>query len=538
MPHPGQRLAGKSAFEQKKAQYLSISVHLDIFVVIFLVERKILLTSVELRPKYSEKPPAGETGGTPPNSPQVPKIWDTPCPSREADNVLSGEITMNRKKYMRVAALFPVALAMLLVLNYGLVAVGKGFLYRVTTATDTGRDSNHPSISDDGRWIAFSGDSDFLGGGVLADEFEIWLYDTQNITYTKVTTLTATGRESIDPVISGDGATIAFASSSDLLGQGATAFPEVWLYKTTTMTFTRVTSRPVLDQNSNKNFYGFSLNITGTVLAIESNVGLRGETLGGTFPPTEIWLYDTGQLTFTRVTTATDSNRSSSAPALSGDGQWLAFHSDSDLLTQGIVNGQNEVWLYDTAAMTVTRVTTASDSSNRESKNPSLDHLGRWLVFHSDSDFLGQSLPDDQFEIWLVDTTTMSFTRVTTSTGGGSLYPTISGDGSTIVFISNADFLDEAAGNTLSEWEFWEYNISGGAFYRLTNGGINSAGPPANDALPSNAAELLTVNETGTSIVSSSDRDFLSQGVPANQFELWLVKAPSDATFLPVMLKN
>jgi hypothetical protein len=44
----------------------------------------------------------------------------------------------------------------------------------------------------------------------------------------------------------------------------------------------------------------------------------------------------------------------------SADGTKIAFTSDPDYLNQGIEAMQDEVWLFDTRAMTLTRVTTAT----------------------------------------------------------------------------------------------------------------------------------------------------------------------------------
>ena len=41
-----------------------------------------------------------------------------------------------------------------------------------------------------------------------------------------------------------------------------------------------------------------------------------------------------------RVTSASESNRNSYDPSLSGDGTVVAFQSDSDLLNEGIADGQ------------------------------------------------------------------------------------------------------------------------------------------------------------------------------------------------------
>ncbi len=50
---------------------------------------------------------------------------------------------------------------------------------------------------------------------------------------------------------------------------------------------------------------------------------------------------------FTRVTSASDANRDSQYPSLSGDGTAVAFESDSDLLNEGIADGQWEIWLWE-----------------------------------------------------------------------------------------------------------------------------------------------------------------------------------------------
>ena len=107
-----------------------------------------------------------------------------------------------------------------------------------------------------------------------------------------------------------------------------------------------------------------------------------------------------GGATLVRVTTASDGNRDSSWPSLSADGTTVAFQSDSDFLGQGIPDEQYEIWLYDTTTMTLTRVTTASDS-HRASHYPSLSADGAIVAFQSDSDFLGQGIPRWQSEIWL-----------------------------------------------------------------------------------------------------------------------------------------
>ena len=103
---------------------------------------------------------------------------------------------------------------------------------------------------------------------------------------------------------------------------------------------------------------------------------------------------------FTRVTTASDANRDSWYPSLSGDGTAVAFESDSDLLNEGRPDAVDEIWLYDTATLTFTRFTTASHG-NRDSFDPSLSGDGTVVAFESDSDLLNEGIAEEQYEIWL-----------------------------------------------------------------------------------------------------------------------------------------
>jgi len=212
---------------------------------------------------------------------------------------------------------------------------------------------------------------------------------------TRITAASHSDRNSYDPSLSGDGTKVAFESDSDFLGQGIPdGQHEIWLYDTATMTFTRVT----VASDSNRESWSPSLSGDGTEAAFESDSDFLGQ--GIPYGQHEIWLYDAATMTVTRITVASDSSRYSWSPSLSGDGTRVAFISDSDFLGQGIPDGQDEIWLYDVTTMTVTRVTTASHS-NRDSYGPSLSADGTKVAFESNSDFLGQGIPDGQREIWL-----------------------------------------------------------------------------------------------------------------------------------------
>ena len=209
---------------------------------------------------------------------------------------MSVSFLQRKRRGILVAVALALGLAGLFVLHLS-AAQDLDELTRITTASDSSRGSGNGYLSAGGRWIAFYSDSDFLSQGIPYGQYEIWLYDATAGRLTRVTTATDGDRTSRLPVLSGNGRYVAFDSDSDLLNQG---IPE------------------------------------------------------GQF---EIWLYDTTAMTLTRVTTATSSDRDSSEPALSADGRYVAFRSDSDFLGHGVPAGKEQIWLYDTVAMTYTRVT-------------------------------------------------------------------------------------------------------------------------------------------------------------------------------------
>jgi Tol biopolymer transport system component len=376
---------------------------------------------------------------------------------------------------------------------------------RVTAADQAHRDSGNPSLSADASLLAFASDADLLGQGIPDDQFEVWLYHTGIMTYTRVTTSAGTGRDSTTPVLSADASTLAFSSDADLLGQGnvVDGQHEIWLYDTAARTYTRVTTGA-----SGRVSVDPALNASGTLVAFASDADLLGQ---GTVADgqQEVWLYDTKTLTYTRVTTGT-SGRTSENPVLDAAGSLVAFDSDADLLGQGIPSGQFEVWLYDTVAMTYTRVTTATEA-NRSSGSPSLDASAALLAFTSDADLLGQGIPDGQYEVWLYDRAALTYTRVTTATDANrdSYAPHISADGTAVVFVSDADLLGQGIPD--DQFEVWRYDVPSGTLVRLTW---------ASDIDRDSYNPVLSAD--GEAVAFTSDADLLAQTLPDDQFEIWL----------------
>jgi Tol biopolymer transport system component len=147
----------------------------------------------------------------------------------------------------------------------------------------------------------------------------------------------------------------------------------------------------------------------------------------------------------------------SGAPSLSGDARYLAFHSDASDLVPGDTNGDTDVFVRDRSTGVVERVSLAwNDMEARDDSDcPSLSSDGRFVAFRSRAWNMypgGANLGSPRWDVYLRDRQEGTTTRLTVAASGGdpnadSGCPSISGDGSKIVFESEASNLIAGDGN-------------------------------------------------------------------------------------------
>jgi Tol biopolymer transport system component len=396
---------------------------------------------------------------------------------------------------------------------------------RVTTYSELYRTSTNVRLSGQGNKMVFVSDSDFLSQSLPAGQFELWHYNESTLKFTRLTTASHPGRVSRSPSLNENGRIVAFESDSALRGQNILSGQfEIWLFNFATLTYTRITTASLPDRDS----HNPSLSADGEKIAFESNSDFLNQGIPGS--QFEIWLYDTEMEKYTRITRASLPGRSSTHPSISADGTRIAFESDSDFFNQGLPLNPDELWLYDTATLTYTRLTTTSHFSRR-STHPAISADGTRIAFQSDSDFFHQGIITGQYEIWLFDTTTMTLTRITTSTEPGeriSIVPDVNADGTRIVFESDNDFLNEGIPNNLRE--IWLYDTTAMTFTRLT-----TAQPYAT----TRDSRAPSISDDGYGVAFHSDSSFnLPFVLPDDQFEVWLFKQTTSKAYVPVLIKN
>lgn len=169
---------------------------------------------------------------------------------------------------------------------------------------------------------------------------------------------------------------------------------------------------------------------------------------GDTNNTSDIFLYDrqTGQTTRVSVSsTGQQGNRPSRAPAISGDGRYVAFDSYATNLVAGDVNDAPDVFVHDcqTGATTLISRNSWGEVGNGWSSAPTISFDGRYVAFYSSASNLVPNDTNEAGDIFVRDRQTGETTRVSVNSAGqeGNEYsrdPTISADGRHVAFESRA----------------------------------------------------------------------------------------------------
>jgi Tol biopolymer transport system component len=340
--------------------------------------------------------------------------------------------------------------------------------------------SRAPSISGDGMHVAFESDADLTGGdtNVFSD---IFVRDLLAVTTTLVS-VDSTGSQdvgpSFSPSVSSDGRYVAFQSEADLVlpdngfidiyvhdrdADGNGTYDDVFPGAISTVRVS-VDAAGVQGQGNNHSYFP-SISSDGRYVAFESIA--TDLVAGGTNGNVHIFVRDLlyGTTTLVSVSsTDVQGNGDSSSASISSDGRYVAFESLSTNLVAGGTNGNVHIFVRDLVARTTTLVSVSSTDvqGNNDSSSASISSDGRYVAFESDADNLvasdnglysdvfvhdrdtdGDGLYDEPGE---VSTTRVSVNLAGVQGNGDSTAPSISPDGKSVTFQSDADNL--VAGDT------------------------------------------------------------------------------------------
>jgi Tol biopolymer transport system component len=256
-----------------------------------------------------------------------------------------------------------------------------------------------PSVSDDGRFVAFHSRATDLVTGVIDqnDVDDVFVRDTVANT-TRILSVSANGFAvgGVFPVISGNGRFVAFHSDiqAPALAPGvASGGPgsNVYVVNLETGAVAVASVNAAGTATGNLDSGGASISGDGRFVAFESLATdlAPADTSGGL----DVFVRDM-QAGVTEVvsvrpdgTAGGDFRNPSYDPAVSADGRFVAFASTVDGLAAGDGNGFTDVFLRDIQADVTTLVsagtTTAGSGGNAYSQGPSVSPDGRFVSFFS-----------------------------------------------------------------------------------------------------------------------------------------------------------
>jgi Tol biopolymer transport system component len=376
--------------------------------------------------------------------------------------------------------------------------------------------SSDAQISADGRVIVYTSTATNLIGAADTNGLrDVFALDRQTGVTTRVSVSSAgvqANGDSLEPTISGDGRYVAFVSSATNLVAGDTNLrQDLFVHDRQLATTTRVTGAAGQPDNGT-NAPAFSRD--GRVLAFTS--AATNYVAGDTNATTDVFVFDMTSRAVTRITVSFgggQTNGPSFAPSLDADGSLVAFHSSATNLVAGDTNNVSDVFRFDRVLGTTRRISLAENQAQAtaDSGGAALSDDGRFVVFASGSPLVFRDA-NAVFDVYRFDTANGEVSRVSTSDSGGggtaaSVMATISGDGRIVAFASDAVAL--VPGDTNARRDVFVHDM---AFYRTERLSILGPDQPnGHSTAPSLSDDgLLVAFESAASNLSANDGNGVS----------------------------
>jgi Tol biopolymer transport system component len=326
------------------------------------------------------------------------------------------------------------------------LAGGTGGLFlkdRQTGAvTRVGVDGGNASISNDGRFIAFDSGATNDVIGDTNGFFDIFVFDPQSGLTTRVSvdsSGTQSDANSTSPAISDDGRHVAFSSEANNLVNGDTNnVPDIFVHDRQTGQTRRV-SVASDGAEANGSSGAVDISIDGRYVTFSS--AATNLVAGDTNGKADIFVHDlqTGGTTRVSVNSSgVQADGGGADPAISGDGRYVVFLSDSGNLDPRAdeYRGNDLVYVHDRQIGQTTLASVASDGTILTVglfDQPTISRDGRYVAFP----FYDKGNNDGILDIWVRDLQTGESRQVA---GGNdsSFGASLSADGKVVAFWSGA----------------------------------------------------------------------------------------------------
>ena len=200
-------------------------------------------------------------------------------------------------------------------------------------------------------------------------------------------------------------------------------------------------------------------------------------------------------------------------PSISGDGRYVVFETSATLVTAGRLPFRTDICVHDRLRRVTRRIniSTSGAVSNDSATNPAISQNGQYVAFQSRASNLSGGDVNNVSDIFVHNRDTdfdgvmdeagaFSTTRISDNPSGVSIQgngdstdPSISGDGRYVVFASLADNLDTDPFDTNGESDIFIYDRSFNSMRRVTvwPNGLEFIGPSRKPKISANGAKVV-----------------------------------------------
>jgi len=381
-------------------------------------------------------------------------------------------------------------------------------------------DSSSPSLSGNGRFVAFASNADNLVPGDTNGVTDIFVRDVVSGTTERVS-VSSSGAQadaaSFAPRITPDGRFVVFASNANNLVSGDTnGTTDVFLHdRTTGVTELESVSSSGVQGNGNLGSGAPAVSSDGRFVAFASaatNFLANDANLGAD----DVFVRDRSLGTTELISlssTGVQGNSGSVGPSISADGRFVSFDSQATNLVPHDGNGNFDVFVRDRVAGTTTRVSVTSSGAERAglSGDNSISADGRFVAFDSRASFVRQDTHPFQrccYDVYIHDLVTaktelISVSILGTSGNADSRFPSVSADGTLVAFYSKATNL--IANDSNGAWDVFVRDR--GIPATTTRASVSSSGTAGNLA-----STLTSISSDGTVVGFESEASNLVTG--------------------------
>lgn len=371
-----------------------------------------------------------------------------------------------------------------------------------------GTSSPLQDISGDGRFVAFSSSATNLVTTDTNDAYDVFVYDRAHQTTRRVSVATdgtqADG-SSNEPSISSDGTAVVFTSdATNLVPDDTNGVSDVFVHSLLTGTTTRVS---VGGGGAQANRASDGPDIDGDGSRVVFRSAATNLVASDTNGFTDIFVRDlTAQTTTQAGTWASSNGGGGSEPAISANGDVVAFESVLELTGQAS-NSAIDVFARTLSSGQIVKVSVndLGVAGDKFSFQPSLSADGRIIAFTTSSTNLDATDTDNEIDVYVRDTVAMT-TRLASvpgvdapGTGGSSTGTAVSDDGRVVAFTSEETNL--VAGDTNGHMDTFARNLQTGTTTRVS---VSSAGGQLAGASPQYYRLSPGINADGSAVSFTS----------------------------------